>query len=215
MFVNPEYLVFHIGISINSLPIQTLKNFVFEIQTIMGQTNFITENEIRLITDPDKVEMPFRLIYRVLFFSALRCHELLNAQTKHLQRIDGKGYLLLEYQKNKEKNELTPLREQDYISLREYTDLHKRQPEDYIFIGKRGKHKVQWLNINLKRHYQLVGINRHLSSHAFKRGRIVTLKNKGHDYAEIANLTRNKDIGMLIRIYDKLAKEHASELVEK
>lgn len=181
----------------------------------MGQTHFITETELRLLTNPDKIEMPFRLIYRVCFYASLRGGEILNAKARHLQRIDAKCYLLMEHQKNKEKNELTPLREQDYISLKEYCEFWKRKPDDYIFIGIRGKHRVNWLNDNLKRHVELVGINRHLSSHAFKRGRVIDLKDKGYDYAEIANLTRNKDINILIKTYDKLAKKHATELVEK
>ena len=67
------------------------------------QTNYVTEQEVKLLTDPDKIELPWRLIYRVLFYSGLRASELLKCKVRQLQSVDDGFYILLENQKNQEK----------------------------------------------------------------------------------------------------------------
>jgi integrase len=180
------------------------------------QTNFVTMTDMKLLQDPDKIEMPFRLIYRVLFFSALRVRELLDTKVSQLKKIEGKYYLELPTQKNKTKAELAPLREQDYYALREWIEMKKYDANDFIFQGHPGKSfSTQWINTILERHRKIVHIPYRLSSHAFRRGRVVDLKQKGFDYAEIKTLTRHKSLDVLIDTYDKKSKDVASKLVEE
>ncbi len=179
-------------------------------------TDYATLEELDMLTDPEKINMPWRLIYRVLFYSALRSSELLLALVNQIVKNQDGYFLRLLDQKNETKNELTPLRKDDYIALKEYIELNQRGQGEYIFVGQRkAPFSNQWLNIQLRKHCKIVGIDRYLTSHSFRRGRVVQLKNEGLPYAEIASITRHQNVAVLMKHYDKDVKRHAYEIVNK
>lgn len=166
------------------------------------------------------------MIYTILYYSALRAGELLNSKRKHLIKnysVEDKRseyFLLLEDQKNNEKNEYTPLRMQDYTALIDYCNTENIKSEEFIFSnrkdskGKRIPISVSGLNRHLKRLCKKLQIETHYSSHSFRAGRVTELRKKGYDYGSIAIITRHQNIKMLIRHYDKKIKSRAYEIVE-
>lgn len=177
-------------------------------------TEYIRISELeRLVRDP--VPKKWQMIYRVLFFSALRANELLTARVRQLVKTEDGYFLLLEKQKNGTKNELTPMRKEDFRDLVWYVRNRRYQQDDYIFQGQRGKHTVQYLDRQIKKHGLLVGIRPFLASHAFRRGRVVHLANQGVPYAEISTITRHKSVVMLMKHYDKDVKRRSYELLQR
>ncbi len=74
---------------------------------------------------------------------------------------------------------------------------------------------TSWFNLELQKYSRLVGINKNLSSHSFRKGRITQLRKDKVPYEEIATVTRHQNIGVLQKHYDKQIKFGASDLVNK
>lgn len=178
-------------------------------------TDYITLDEVEKLSTDERIPYKWRLIYRVLFFSALRASELLTARFRQLVWNRDGFFLLLERQKNKTKNELTPMRKEDFKEVWWYCKNRESLLDSYIFVGQRGKHTVQHLNRMIKQHTKIVGVRSYLASHSFRRGRVVHLANMGVPYAEIAIITRHRNVQMLMKHYDKDVKRRSYELLEQ
>jgi len=183
--------------------------------------HYITESELKQLLDPDLVPWKYRIIYRILYYSALRAGELMKIKPKHLIRQTNNEdsreeyFLLLEHQKNQEKNEYTPIRLEDYTILLDYCKQHDIKKNQLIFSNRQDiPHSVSWLNRQLKKHCVKVGLNKPISSHSFRAGRVTSLKRKGLGYAEIAIITRHKNLKTLSDHYDKKIKSRAYEIVQ-
>lgn len=177
--------------------------------------DYVTKADLDLLLNPDHVSRKFRLIYESLFYSGMRAGELLNAKAKSLVHNKHGYFIELPYHKTSTTPERTPITKDVFIKLHDYCRDTKKKPIDYIFSGQRGKHNVQWLNVKLTVHCRAVGIRRIITTHSFKKGLVVGLRSAGYGYAEIAAITRNKNLTVFRKHYDKLEKKHAYELLEK
>lgn len=174
-----------------------------------------TEEDVLALQNPEIIPLKIRLIVRVLWNSGLRAGELLQAKRNNLVRKNYGYFLILETQKSGVLNEPTPLTQEDYFALVEYCDYHNKRPSDFILTGERGRHKVQWLNRELKKYCKKVGITINLTSHSFRKGRIVSLRENDVPYAEIAEITRHKNLKVMSDHYNPKKKAHAYKLTEK
>ena len=157
-----------------------------------------------------------------MFHSALRSIEALalksmNVVKKYNDQDKREEYfILLKDQKNKEKNELTPIRKEDYINILTYCQTNKIRKNRYVFSSYKNLHNTnQWLNGVLKVDCKKVGIEKILSSQCFRKGRVTQLRREGVPYEEIASITRHKNIFTMMKHYDKQIKSRAYELVEE
>ena len=167
----------------------------------------------------------YRLIYTTLFYSALRPGELLQRKPNNFQKEfnedkDKHYYFFdLKTQKNKEKNELTPVRQQDYTAMLDYIRLMNIGPNDYIFGSAKLKFKkpmsVSWLDRKLKEHCELVGIEKPITGHSFRIGLVTYLhEEKNIPYSEIATITRHQNIRVMQKHYDKRIKYTAFTIID-
>ena len=180
----------------------------------------VSENDLQLLQDPDLITWKHRIIYTVLFYSGLRASELLTLKPRQLRKRfnseDNRNeyFIRLEQQKNKEINEDTPLRERDYADLISYIQANDVRSHEFVFTSRLKKHNtVEWLNRCLKTQCKKLGIMKNITSHSFRKGRVTQLKRKGYGYAEIAAITRHKNIRVMQKHYDKQIKSRAFEIV--
>lgn len=173
----------------------------------------------------DLVPLRFRLIYNTLFYSGMRPGEVLALKPTHFHKEyreekDKHYYFIdLEKQKNKETNELTPIRQQDYLGIMDFVRMQKIGSSSFIFGSPRTKYQkpmsVSWLNRELKKHLALVGITKDITAHSFRAGLVTYLREeKGLTYAEIATITRHQNLRIMQKHYDKRIKHNAFDIIE-
>jgi integrase len=173
-----------------------------------------TFDDLDKLQNADLVPLKWRLYYRILYNSSMRGSELLNIKRKHLIQTRQGYFIILERQKSGRKNDRTPIVKDDFIDLIDYSNYTKKGLNDYIFTGQRGKHNIQWANKRLAEHCELVGIERHLTTHSFRKGNIVSMRDSNIPYAEISEITRHKNLKVMSDHYNPKRKKHAYNLAE-
>ena len=186
--------------------------------------DFVTKLDLKKLCS-EIIPQRYRLIYTTLFHSGMRPGEVLNITPsdfhKEYKEDKNKDYYFIELkkQKNKVKNELTPIPQEDYIKLIDYVRYNKIPQTGYIFGSGKLKYKkpmsVSWLNRKLKDHKELVGITKKITAHSFRSGLVVYLLDKGHTYPDIATITRHQNISVMQKHYDKRIKHRGFEILEK
>jgi len=186
--------------------------------------DFVTINDLKKLQN-ELIPLKYRLIYTVLFYSAMRPGELLNRKPNefHKDRNEEKDkdyfFFDLKTQKNKQTNELTPIRQQDYIAMVDYIRLMNIGPNDFIFGSDKLKFKkpmsVSWLDRKIKEHLKLIGIEKKITAHSFRSGLVTYLhEEKGLPYSEIATITRHQNIRVMQKHYDKRMKYTAYNIID-
>lgn len=170
------------------------------------------------------IPLKYRILYQTLFYSGMRPGEICQFQSfyfhKEIDEEKHKTYFFydLKDQKNGEKNELTPIRQQDYIAMKDFCEINKILPHDYIFGSSKFKFKkpmtVSWLDRKLEEHCKLVDITKKLTAQSFRAGLVTYLADKGIAYGEISKITRHQNINVMAKHYDKRRKKGAYELIE-
>lgn len=175
-----------------------------------------------VLLNPDLVPWKNRILYSLMYYSALRSIEALTLKSMNIlkkyndQDKRDEYFIFLKTQKNKEKNELTPIRKENYIELVTYCKTNKIRPKNYVFSSRlKIRNTNQWLNGVLKKDCLKVGITKILSSQCFRKGRVTQLRRDGVPYEEIATITRHQNIRTMMKHYDKQIKSRAYELIEE
>jgi integrase len=190
----------------------------------MGK-DYIEKLDLKKLSS-DIIPLRFRLIYNTLFYSGMRPGEVLKLKPtdfhKEYREDKDKNYYFIDMatQKNKTKNELTPIRQVDYTGIMDFVRLQTIGSSDFIFGSPRNKFQkqmsVSWLNRELKKHMSLVGITKDLSAHSFRAGLVTYLREeKGLTYAEIATITRHQNLRIMQKHYDKRIKHNAYDIIEQ
>jgi len=189
----------------------------------------MAEYEVELIDlkklNSEIIPLKFRILYTTLFYSGMRPGEVCNMQSYYFHRqFDEKKqkqyyFYDLKTQKNGEQNELTPIRQQDYLAMKDYCELLGIGPHDFIFGSKKYKFKkpisVSWLDRQVADHCKLVGIEKKITAQSFRSGLVTYLREQGYGYDEISTITRHQNIRVMQKHYDKRIKKGAYELIEK
>jgi len=186
--------------------------------------DYVTINDLKKLQN-ELIPLKYRLIYTVLFYSAMRPGELLIRKPIHFHKDHNdekdKDYFFFELktQKNGTENELTPIRQQDYISMIDYIRICNIKDDEYIFGSKKLQYKkpmsVSWLDRKIKEHLELVGIKKSITAHSFRSGLVTYLhEEKGLSYAEIATITRHQNIRVMQKHYDKRMKFTAYNIID-
>jgi integrase len=182
----------------------------------------VTKLDLQKLNNVDLVPKKFRIIYNTLWRSGMRPGELMKMTPSDFYKKsmdDGsvEYYFHLKTQKNKVKNEITPVHIQDYTDMMDYIHRYGIGQNDYIFGSKKYKFKkkttVSWLGRELKTHLKLVGIDKDITPHSFRSGMIGHLLNADYTYGEISRITRHQNISTMIKHYDKRHKSRASRMV--
>ena len=186
--------------------------------------DYVTMNDLKKLQN-ELIPLRYRLIYTTLFFSAMRPGELLIRKpkdfTKEYSEDKDKHYFFFELktQKNGTENELTPIRQQDYVALIDFIRQMNIGPDDYIFGSSRYKYKkpmsVSWLDRKLAEHLKLIGLNKKITAHSFRSGLVTYLhEEKNMPYSEIATITRHQNIHVMQKHYDKRIKYTAYSIID-
>jgi len=188
----------------------------------MGK-DYVTLQDLKKLNG-EAIPLKYRLLYTTLWYSGMRPGEVLKMKPgdfhKELLEENNKTYYFydLKTQKNGTENELTPIRQQDYIAIMDYVRLMKIGPTDFIFGSSRFKFKkkmsVSWLDRMLENHLPLVGIDKDITAHSFRSGFVTYLRKKNVDYNEISIVTRHQNIDVMKKHYDKRIKYSAFEMIE-
>lgn len=189
----------------------------------MGK-DYVTKSDLKKLNDPDRIPQRFRIIYNTLFYSGMRPGEVLKTKPQELKKEyredkDRNYYFIdLKTQKNKQTNELTPIREVEYISIIDYIKMNEIKNKCFVFGSSKYKFEIQmsvsWLGRKLNDHLKLVGIDKDITPQSFRAGLVTYLKEKGISYAEIATITRHQNLTVMQKHYDKRQKHNAYNIIE-
>ncbi len=180
----------------------------------------LTEVEVELLLSAPDLKQPLglrdRAMLEVLYASGLRVSELINLKYSQVGmdmgvvRVIGKG----------RKERLAPLGEESMEWLNRYTK--QARPKllegiitDTVFVTARGAAMTRqafWYLI--KRHAQLVGIDKHLSPHTLRHAFATHLLNHGADLRVVQLLLGHADISTT-QIYTHIARERLKQLHAK
>ncbi|MDH5480627.1 MAG: site-specific tyrosine recombinase XerD [Nitrosomonas sp.] len=177
----------------------------------------LTEAEVELLLSAPDLKHPLglrdRAMLEVLYASGLRVSELINLKYSQVSldvgvvRVMGKG----------RKERLAPLGEESLAWLKRYTEqarsiLLDGIVTDTVFVTARGAAMTRqafWYLI--KRHAQLVGIDKQLSPHTLRHAFATHLLNHGADLRVVQLLLGHADISTT-QIYTHIARERLKQL---
>ncbi len=180
----------------------------------------LTEVEVELLLSAPDLKQPLglrdRAMLEVLYASGLRVSELINLKYSQVGmdmgvvRVIGKG----------RKERLAPLGEESMEWLNRYTKQARPKllegiVTDTVFVTARGAAMTRqafWYLI--KRHAQLVGIDKHLSPHTLRHAFATHLLNHGADLRVVQLLLGHADISTT-QIYTHIARERLKQLHAK
>lgn len=180
----------------------------------------LTEVEVELLLSAPDLKQPLglrdRAMLEVLYASGLRVSELINLKYSQVGmdmgvvRVIGKG----------RKERLAPLGEESMEWLNRYTKQARPRllegiVTDTVFVTARGAAMTRqafWYLI--KRHAQLVGIDKHLSPHTLRHAFATHLLNHGADLRVVQLLLGHADISTT-QIYTHIARERLKQLHAK
>lgn len=180
----------------------------------------LAEKEVELLLSAPDLNSPLglrdRAMLEVLYASGLRVSELINLKYSQVGmdmgvvRVMGKG----------RKERLAPLGEESMEWLNRYTAearpiLLSGIVTDTVFVTARGAAMTRqafWYLI--KRHAQLVGINKKLSPHTLRHAFATHLLNHGADLRVVQLLLGHADISTT-QIYTHIARERLKQLHAK
>lgn len=180
----------------------------------------LAEAEVELLLSAPDLKNPLglrdRAMLEVLYASGLRVSELINLRYSQVGmdtgvvRVMGKG----------RKERLAPLGEESMDWLNRYTEearpiLLDGIVTDTVFVTARGAAMTRqafWYLI--KRHAQLVGINKRLSPHTLRHAFATHLLNHGADLRVVQLLLGHADISTT-QIYTHIARERLKQLHAK
>jgi integrase/recombinase XerD len=180
----------------------------------------LTEAEVELLLSAPDLKHPLglrdRAMLEVLYASGLRVSELINLKYSQVGmdmgvvRVMGKG----------RKERLAPLGEESMEWLNRYTKqarpiLLDGIVTDTVFVTARGAAMTRqafWYLI--KRHAEMVGINKRLSPHTLRHAFATHLLNHGADLRVVQLLLGHADISTT-QIYTHIARERLKQLHAK
>ena len=162
-------------------------------------------------------EIPSRdlLLMRTCYYGGFRISEVLKSKWEDY-RDEDYTYLLLRHQKTDKRNwEKQPIPRFIFGEIKRYCDDIKIRLQDNVFSSNRSQELSYPMAYKLvKKWVKLVGINKDITTHSFRRSRATHLLDDGLELIQVSRFLRHKSLETT-RKYLKLSKKDLYTKVEK
>ena len=184
-----------------------------------NKTNYSKEwfskTEINKLFHAPEISSKALLLMKTCYGGALRISEALNSK-KEDYRNEDYVYLLLRVQKTDKENwEAQPIPLELYGDIDRFSKDNKIKSQDYVFQSNRAPKLSYPMAYKLiKKGAKLVGIDKEITTHSFRRSRATHLLDDGLPLNKVSGFLRHKSIETTLK-YLKLSKKRLFDDVNK